>query len=32
MVIIASAFIIAGVIGRITGINILNPTIYGPNP
>ena len=32
MVIIASAFIIAGVIGRITGINILNPTIYGPGP
>ena len=32
MVIIGSAFVLAGVIGRITGINILNPTIYGPGP
>lgn len=30
LVIISSAFILAGVIGRITGINILKPTIYGP--
>jgi len=30
LVIISSAFIIAGVVGRITGINILEPTIYGP--
>lgn len=30
LVIISSAFIIAGVIGRLTGINILTPTIYGP--
>jgi len=32
IVIIASAFVLAGVVGRITGINILNPTIYGPGP
>jgi hypothetical protein len=30
MVIIASAFILAGVVERITGIPILTPTIYGP--
>lgn len=30
MVIVASAFILAGLVGRLTGINILNPTIYGP--
>jgi len=32
LVIIAAAFILAGVVGRITGINILNPEIYGPTP
>jgi len=31
LIIVAGAFIIAGVIGRLTGINILNPTISGPN-
>lgn len=31
IVIISAAFIIAGVIGRLTGINILSPEIYGPN-
>lgn len=31
MVIIASAFVIASLITRFTGIEILNPTIYGPN-
>jgi len=30
LVIISSAFIIAGLVGRFTGINILKPTIYGP--
>jgi len=30
LVIISSAFIIAGLVGRFTGINILNPQIYGP--
>jgi len=30
LVIISAAFVIAGVVGRLTGINILNPTIYGP--
>ncbi|MFA5749798.1 MAG: hypothetical protein WC895_01060 [Candidatus Shapirobacteria bacterium] len=30
LAIVASAFVIASVIGRLTGINILNPTIYGP--
>ena len=29
--IVASAFIIASVIGKVTGIDPLNPTIYGPN-
>ena len=31
IVIIASAFIIAGLVERFTGIKILNPEIYGPN-
>ena len=31
MVIIASAFVIASVVERFTGIKIINPTIYGPN-
>lgn len=30
LVIISAAFVIAGVVGRLTGINILTPTIYGP--
>ena len=30
MVIIASAFVLAAVIGYFTGINILSPTVYGP--
>lgn len=30
LTIVASAFVIASVIGSLTGINILNPTIYGP--
>ncbi|MDP4009904.1 MAG: hypothetical protein Q8P53_02885 [Candidatus Shapirobacteria bacterium] len=30
LLIIASAFIIAGVVERLTGINIINPVIYGP--
>jgi len=30
LVIIASAFLLAGLVSRLTGINILNPTIYGP--
>ena len=30
MVIISAAFIIAGLIGRFTGIDILNPQIQGP--
>lgn len=30
LVIISAAFIIAGFVGRLTGINILSPTIYGP--
>lgn len=29
--IVASAFILANVIGKLVGINIINPTIYGPN-
>lgn len=29
LAIVAGAFTIAGVVGKITGINILNPTIYG---
>ncbi len=31
LVIISSAFIIAGVVGRFTGIDILNPKITGPS-
>ncbi len=31
LVIISAAFIIAGIIGRFTGINILSPKIYGPS-
>jgi cytochrome bd-type quinol oxidase subunit 2 len=31
IVIIASAFIIAGLVERFTGIKILNPEIYGPS-
>ena len=30
MVIISSAFVIAAVVERFTGIKILNPVIYGP--
>lgn len=30
LVIISSAFIIAGVVGRFTGIDILNPKVTGP--
>ncbi len=30
LVIISSAFIIAGIVGRFTGIDILNPVIKGP--
>jgi len=30
LLIVASAFVIASVIGNIFGLNILNPTIYGP--
>lgn len=30
LVIISAAFIIAGIAGRLTGINILNPQLYGP--
>lgn len=30
MVIVAGAFVIAGVIGKLTGIDPTNPTIYGP--
>lgn len=29
-IIIAAAFVIAAVVGKITGIDILKPTIYGP--
>ena len=31
IIIIASAFTLAGVIERITGISILTPKLYGPN-
>lgn len=31
LLIIASAFIIAGVVERLTGLSIINPVIYGPN-
>ncbi len=30
LVVIAGAFLLAGLVARFTGINILNPTIYGP--
>lgn len=30
IVIVSAAFVIASVVGRFTGIDILNPTIYGP--
>ncbi|HEX8923408.1 MAG TPA: hypothetical protein VF828_01600 [Patescibacteria group bacterium] len=30
IVIIASAFLIAGVVERFTGVKILNPCLYGP--
>jgi uncharacterized membrane protein len=30
LVIISAAFILAGIIGRLTGVNILSPEIYGP--
>lgn len=30
IVIVASAFILAGLVSRLTGINILKPIIYGP--
>lgn len=30
LVVIAGAFILAGLVARFTGIDILNPTIYGP--
>lgn len=30
LVVVAGAFILAGLVARFTGINILNPTIYGP--
>jgi len=30
LVVVAAAFIIASLVARFTGINILNPTIYGP--
>ena len=32
MVIIASAFALAGLVKRFTGLDIINPTIYGPQP
>jgi len=31
LIIVSSAFVIAGIIGYIFGIDILNPTIVGPN-
>jgi hypothetical protein len=31
LAIISAAFVIAGVVGRLTGLNILEPKIYGPN-
>lgn len=30
LVVVAAAFILAGLVARFTGIDILNPTIYGP--
>lgn len=32
MVIIASAFALAGLVKRLTGLDIINPTIHGPQP
>lgn len=32
LIIVACAFLIASIVGRITGIDILNPTIEGPKP
>lgn len=31
MVIVASAFVLTALVERFTGLNIINPTIYGPN-
>lgn len=31
MIIIASAFVIASIVERLTGIKIISPVIYGPN-
>lgn len=31
LVIVSVAFVIGGLIGKITGVDPLNPTIYGPN-
>lgn len=31
LLIVSGAFVLASVIGNLTGINILNPTIVGPN-
>lgn len=31
LIIISSAFVLAQVVYRLTGINIINPTIYGPS-
>lgn len=31
MVVVASAFVIAAIIERFTGLKILNPVLYGPN-
>jgi hypothetical protein len=30
-IIVAASFVLAAVVGKITGINPLNPAIYGPN-
>ena len=30
LVVVSGAFIIAGLVSRFTGINIINPVIYGP--
>jgi hypothetical protein len=30
LVIVAGAFLLAGLVGRLTGIDVLNPVIYGP--
>lgn len=31
LLIVSVAFVIGGLIGKITGVDPLNPTIYGPN-